>query len=212
MVVSVFFLFSGHNAPGGGFAGGLLAGIALVLRYVAGGRYELGAAIPLHPGHLMGAGLVVAGLSAITPIFLGGTILQSAKIVITLWGFGEVAIATAVFFDIGVYLVVIGLILDILRSLGAEIDRHGEIEGLDEDDYEIKPSDDTRREVKEAREARRFDDQEKREHKHGWKRADEIEEELALVGARAAEGSSETTAIEGAGGAPAAPARPGTDP
>ena len=212
MVVSVFFLFSGHNAPGGGFAGGLLAGIALVLRYVAGGRYELGAAIPLHPGHLMGAGLVVAGLSAITPIFLGGTILQSAKIVITLWGFGEVAIATAVFFDIGVYLVVIGLILEILRSLGAEIDRHGEIEGLDEDDYEIKPSDDTRREVKEAREARRFDDQEKREHKHGRKRADEIEEELALVGARAAEGSSETTAIEGAGGAPAAPARPGTDP
>ncbi|MDO5025316.1 MAG: Na+/H+ antiporter subunit A [Trueperella sp.] len=134
LVVSVFFLFSGHNQPGGGFAGGLLAGIALVLRYLAGGRYELGAAIPLHPGHLMGAGLSIAGLSAIVPIAAGGTILQTAKIDLVLPVFGEVHLATAVFFDIGVYLVVIGLILDILRSLGAEIDRHGELEGIDDVD------------------------------------------------------------------------------
>lgn len=213
MVVSAFFLFAGHNAPGGGFAGGLLAGIALVLRYVAGGRYELGAAIPLHPGHLMGAGLAVAGVSALTPVFLGGTILQSAKIIVTLWGFGEVKIATAVFFDIGVYLVVVGLILDILRSQGAEIDRHGEIEGLDDDDYEIQPSEDSRRETKDAQAARNFDTQEKREHVHGRERADEIEEELALVGARAAEGSAEaTSAAEGAGEAPATQSGEGAEP
>ncbi|VEI13529.1 Na+/H+ antiporter subunit A [Trueperella bialowiezensis] len=182
LVVSVFFLFSGHNAPGGGFAGGLLAGIALVLRYVAGGRYELGAAIPLHPGHLMGAGLAVAGISAFTPVLLGGTILQSAKITVTLWGFGEVKIATAVFFDIGVYLVVVGLILDILRSLGAEIDRHGEIEGLDDDSYDITPSADTRRDTKDAQEAIHFDTQEKNEQIHGKKRAGQMTQEMAAVG------------------------------
>ncbi|MDP9806507.1 multicomponent Na+:H+ antiporter subunit A [Trueperella bonasi] len=207
MIVSVFFLFSGHNAPGGGFAGGLLAGIALVLRYVAGGRYELGAAVPLHPGHLMGAGLVVAGISAVTPVLLGGTILQSAKIIVNLWGFGEVAIATAVFFDIGVYLVVVGLILDILRSLGAEIDRHGEVEGLDEEDYEIRPSQDERRETTDAREARDFDADEKREHVHGKDRADAREQELALVGSRAAEGSAEGTETQ-ADAAVAAPSSP----
>ncbi|WP_324275769.1 hydrogen gas-evolving membrane-bound hydrogenase subunit E [Blastococcus brunescens] len=42
LVFSIFLLFSGHNEPGGGFAGGLVAGLALVLRYLAGGRYELG--------------------------------------------------------------------------------------------------------------------------------------------------------------------------
>lgn len=111
-----------------------------MLRYVAGGRYELSAAVPLHPGHLMGSGMAVAGIAAIFPVLVGGTILQSAKIELVLWGFGDVKIATAIFFDIGVYLVVIGLILDILRSLGAEIDRHGEIEGMEEQDYELRPT------------------------------------------------------------------------
>src|SRR4029453_6805177 len=49
LVFSLYLLFSGHNAPGGGFAGGLVAGLALVLRYPAGGREELGEAAPLAP-------------------------------------------------------------------------------------------------------------------------------------------------------------------
>ena len=50
LVFSLYLLFSGHNEPGGGFAGGLVAGLALVLRYLAGGRYELGEAAPVAPG------------------------------------------------------------------------------------------------------------------------------------------------------------------
>jgi multicomponent Na+:H+ antiporter subunit A len=56
IVVSIYLLFAGHNLPGGGFAGGLVAGMALVMRYVAGGRYELGAAAPTDAGRLLGAG------------------------------------------------------------------------------------------------------------------------------------------------------------
>lgn len=157
LIASLFFLFSGHNIPGGGFAGGLLAGIALVLRYLAGGRYELGAAIPLHPGHLMGWGMTITGLSAILPIFFGGTILQTAAIEFTLPAFGEVKLATAIFFDVGVYITVVGLILDILRSLGAEIDRHGEIEGIDEiEDITLHPADDYRRDEADAEAAEDF--------------------------------------------------------
>ncbi|MDP9800731.1 multicomponent Na+:H+ antiporter subunit A [Arcanobacterium wilhelmae] len=145
LVVSVFFLFSGHNQPGGGFAGGLLAGIALTIRYLAAGRYELGAAVPLHPGHLMGSGLVIAGAAALAPLALGGTILQTAKLDFVLPAFGHVHLATAIFFDIGVYLVVVGLILDVLRSLGAEIDRHGELEGIGDDDaVRLTPAADSR--------------------------------------------------------------------
>ncbi|MGV9189336.1 Na+/H+ antiporter subunit A [Arcanobacterium canis] len=145
LVVSVFFLFSGHNQPGGGFAGGLLAGIALTIRYLAGGRYELGAAVPLHPGHLMGAGMSIAAVAALAPVALGGTILQTAKLDFVLPAFGHVHLATAIFFDIGVYFVVVGLVLDILRSLGAEIDRHGELEGISDDDaVSLTPAADSR--------------------------------------------------------------------
>lgn len=131
LIGSLFFLFSGHNQPGGGFAGGLLAGIALTVRYLAGGRYELGAALPVHPGYVMGAGLFIATTAALVPVAVGGTTLQTALLDFELPGFGPVHFATALIFDIGVYLVVIGLSLDILRSLGAEIDRHGQLEGMD---------------------------------------------------------------------------------
>ncbi|TRW46982.1 Na+/H+ antiporter subunit A [Georgenia yuyongxinii] len=129
LVFSVFLLFSGHNAPGGGFAGGLVAGIALIVRYLAGGRYELGEAAPIHPGVLLGSGLFLAAGAGLVPALLGGTVLQSTVVDVTLPIFGDVHLATALFFDTGVYLVVIGLVLDILRSLGAEVDRQGELEG-----------------------------------------------------------------------------------
>lgn len=152
LIVSLYFLVSGHDQPGGGFAGGLLAGIALTIRYLAGGRYELGAAVPLHPGHLMGAGLAIATGSALAPIAFGGTILQTAKFYLTLPAVGEVKVATALFFDIGVYLVVVGMALEILRSLGAEIDRHAEIEGDPQDDsLALDPHEDERRHALDAR-------------------------------------------------------------
>lgn len=155
LIGSLFLLFAGHNLPGGGFAGGLLAGIALVMRYLAGGRYELGAALPLHPGILMGTGLSVATLAALGPIFFGGTTLQSAVFEFTLPAFGDVKFATAVIFDIGVYLVVVGLVLEILRSMGAEIDRHGEVEGLDDEGIDVPtPQHDTRMEEVTRRDAK----------------------------------------------------------
>ena len=46
VIFSIYLLLTGHNLPGGGFAGGLLAGIALAVRYLAGGRVELGAVVP----------------------------------------------------------------------------------------------------------------------------------------------------------------------
>ncbi len=122
MVLSVYFFFSGHNAPGGGFAGGLTAGLALVLRYLAGGRYELGEALPVDAGQILGAGLVCAAGTATASLLLGAPVLSSATIEFTLPLIGHVKLVTALFFDLGVYLIVVGLVLDVLRSLGARID------------------------------------------------------------------------------------------
>jgi multicomponent Na+:H+ antiporter subunit A len=129
VVFSVYLLFSGHNEPGGGFAGGLVAGLALVLRYLAGGRYELGEAAPVDPGLLLGTGLLVAGTTGVGGLLLGADVLQTAILETTLPVLGDVKLVTSLFFDMGVYLIVVGLVLDVLRSLGAELDRQ-----VDEDD------------------------------------------------------------------------------
>ncbi|MEU7765865.1 Na+/H+ antiporter subunit A [Nocardia sp. NPDC049190] len=122
MVLSVYFFFSGHNAPGGGFAGGLTAGLALTLRYLAGGRYELGEALPVDAGHILGAGLSLAAGTAASSLLLGAPPLSSAAVELTVPVLGHLNLVTAAFFDLGVYLIVVGLVLDVLRSLGARLD------------------------------------------------------------------------------------------
>ena len=128
IVVSVYLLFAGHNAPGGGFAGGLVVGLALVARYLAGGRHELGAAAPIDAGFLLGTGLVLAAGTAVLPLAFGADALTSTWFEATIPVLGHIEFVTSTFFDIGVYLVVIGLVLDVLRSLGAEVDRQQEQE------------------------------------------------------------------------------------
>ena len=122
MVLSVYFFFTGHNTPGGGFAGGLTAGLALVLRYLAGGRYELGETLPLDAGKILGVGLGFSAGTAVASILLGAPALSSAIIELDVPILGHIKFVTALFFDLGVYLIVVGLVLDVLRSLGARID------------------------------------------------------------------------------------------
>ncbi|MFJ3957175.1 Na+/H+ antiporter subunit A [Arthrobacter sp. NPDC090010] len=122
VIFSVYLLFAGHNLPGGGFAGGLMAGMALTIRYLAGGRFELAEAVRMSPGLVLGAGLALAALSGLAPLLMGGNVFQSAILHFTLPVFGDVKFVTSTFFDIGVYLVVIGLVLDVLRGFGAQID------------------------------------------------------------------------------------------
>jgi multicomponent Na+:H+ antiporter subunit A len=133
IAASLFLLFSGHNQPGGGFAGGLVAGLALVVRYLAGGRYELDEAAPFDAGLVVGVGLLVVVASALAPLAFGGTVLQTTAIDVTLPPWGEVHLVTSLFFDIGVYLIVVGMMLDIVRSLGTGIDRQIEAESMGED-------------------------------------------------------------------------------
>ena len=132
IIFSMFLLFSGHNAPGGGFAAGLVTGIAIIIRYLAGGRYELGEAAPVHPGLVLGAGLFLSVGVGLLPVLFGGMPLQSAILQTTLPLLGDVKLVTSLFFDIGVFLVVLGLVLDVVRSLGAEIDRHSDADAREE--------------------------------------------------------------------------------
>lgn len=126
LLASIYVLLTGHNTPGGGFAGGLLAGLALTMRYLAGGRVELAESTPISPGTMMGLGLGLASLSAVAPLIFGFQMFSSAAIEFTLPLFGTHKFVTSTIFDIGVYMVVVGLVIDVLRSLGSEIDDRSE--------------------------------------------------------------------------------------
>lgn len=126
MIISVYLLLTGHTDVGGGFAGGIVAGLAFIVRYLAGGRYELYASAWLQPGALIGAGLAVATGVALGGSIIGGDILAGGHTYVSFGILGEAHLTVSLLFDIGVYLLVIGLILDILRSLGARIDEQVE--------------------------------------------------------------------------------------
>ena len=125
VVFSIYLLFSGHNTPGGGFAAGLVTGLALVVRYLAGGRYELDEAAPVDAGAADGHRAVHRGRRRSGALALRGRgAAERAGRPATYLCSGDVHLVTSVFFDVGVYVLVVGLVLDLLRSLGSGIDRH----------------------------------------------------------------------------------------
>jgi len=124
MVFSIYLLIAGHNLPGGGFAAGMVTGLALMVRYLAGGRYELDEAAPVDAGVLIGTGLFIAALASLGPFVIGGEAQRTYDFYLYPPLIGEIHVVTSIFFDVGVYLVVVGLILDLLRTFGSRLDRH----------------------------------------------------------------------------------------
>ncbi|OEV08543.1 hypothetical protein AN219_30920 [Streptomyces nanshensis] len=126
VVLSLYLLFCAENLPGGGFSAGLVAGLALAVRYLAGGRYELDAAAPVDAGFLLGLGLMTMTATGLAGLVLSGSVLQSGIYHGELPVVGKFHAASPVLFDTGIYLLVLGVVLDVLRSLGSEIDRRVE--------------------------------------------------------------------------------------
>ncbi|MBR7828893.1 Na+/H+ antiporter subunit A [Actinospica sp. MGRD01-02] len=124
LLVSLYLLLHGEYGLGGGFVAGLLAGLGLVMRYLAGGRYELAAAAPIDAGVLLGLGMALASGTALLGYAWGDTVLAPAHFTVHLPVTGSLTVHSSLLFDFGVYVLVIGLVLDILRSFGSEIDRH----------------------------------------------------------------------------------------
>lgn len=118
---SVYLLFSGHHGLGGGFAAGLVAGIAYTLRYLAGGPRELRHAARATPAVLLGAGLLLAVGTGAAAWPAGGQLLQSAQVELSLPVIGVVETSTSLGFDLAIYLLVIGAVHTLVDTLGASI-------------------------------------------------------------------------------------------
>lgn len=121
LVFSLYLLLVGHYGPGGGFSGGLVAGLAFVLRHIVGD--DLRAVVRVRPPVVIGAGLALALLSGLAPLAVGAQVLSTAKISVPVPPLGVLEVQTSVFLDAGIYLLIVGVVLDLLRALGSGIER-----------------------------------------------------------------------------------------
>ena len=118
LLLSVYLLLHGHDLPGGGFVGGLVASAAFALYAISHGVEESRRMIRIDPKTLIGIGLLTALVGGCLSLFASKPFLTG------LWTTWELMkkwkIGTPVLFDIGVYLVVVGAILTIVFSLAED--------------------------------------------------------------------------------------------
>ncbi len=118
LLFSVFTMLRGHNDPGGGFVGGLVAAAAFALYALAFGVTKARSTLGIDPRTLIGLGLLIAVSSGIVGLLAGLPFLTA------LWGETAVPLlgkpGVPLFFDIGVYLTVIGVALTMIFALAEE--------------------------------------------------------------------------------------------
>jgi multicomponent K+:H+ antiporter subunit A len=118
LLVSVFIFLRGHNLPGGGFIAGLITSVALILQYIASGMVWTQARIAVKYHNVIGVGLVFAVIAGAGSLAFGYPFLTSTFGYITWPVVGTFEVASAMVFDLGVYLTVIGATLLALVSIG----------------------------------------------------------------------------------------------
>ena len=121
LLFSLFLLWRGHNAPGGGFIGGLVAAAALIVHALAAGPAAMRALLRVDPRALVLGGVLVAAFAGLLPVLGGGDFLEG------LWVFvgatptdKGLALGTPLLFDVGVYLAVVGGVSGMIAALEEE--------------------------------------------------------------------------------------------
>ncbi len=135
-VIAVHLFMRGHNQPGGGFVAGLVLSTAFILQYIVSGTQWVEANISLRPQRWIANGLLIAALTGMGSFVFGYPFLTTHTAHLHLPWLGEVHIASALFYDIGVFSLVVGATLLILTALGHQavrghrIQRQEELEDL----------------------------------------------------------------------------------
>src|SRR4051794_4956605 len=111
-MAAVFFFLRGHNAPGGGFVAGLIMSLGLLLQYIVSGTEWVEDRVRLLPRALIGAGILFAVATATAPIAFGYPLLTSGA-----FDLGGLHVGSVLFFDLGVFCIVLGSTLFILVAL-----------------------------------------------------------------------------------------------
>ena len=116
VLFSVFVLLRGHNEPGGGFIGGLIAASAFAIYGIACGVSPVRRAMYFHPMAISGAGLLIASIAGLLSVFASVPFMTGLWLYVPIFG-EELALSTVLVFDVGVYFVVVGAITSIALAL-----------------------------------------------------------------------------------------------
>jgi multicomponent Na+:H+ antiporter subunit B len=120
LVFSVFILARGHNEPGGGFIGGLIAAAAFALNAIAFDSRTTRRTLRVDPRTLIALGLLIAAASGAAPLVLGQPFMTGGWFKLEVPGLGVFDIGTPLIFDCGVYLLVLGVALTMILTLAEE--------------------------------------------------------------------------------------------
>ena len=118
LLVAIFIFLRGHNLPGGGFIAGLITAVALIMQYLSNGAAWMRSLLPWNMHIVIGLGLLIATLTGLSSLIFGYPFLTSTFDHLHWPAVGEFELASAMTFDLGVYLVVVGATLLILIRLG----------------------------------------------------------------------------------------------
>ncbi|MGB4011172.1 MAG: monovalent cation/H+ antiporter subunit A [Zwartia sp.] len=130
LLVSVYIFLRGHNLPGGGFIAGLITSVALVMQYMASGSAETSSKLKLEFPKLIGIGVLIAGLTGLGSFVFGSAFLTSTFGHPALPLIGEIPLASAAAFDLGVFLTVVGATLLTISALSGASQRPDALAGV----------------------------------------------------------------------------------
>lgn len=120
LTYAIYILFAGHHNPGGGFVGGLATTSGFLLLFLAFDAKTVRQIIPVNFRFIGAAGVLIAVLTGAVPALLGDPFLNHMSAHVQLPLFGDTHLATAVLFDIGVFLAVIGTAMTIITSISED--------------------------------------------------------------------------------------------
>ena len=120
LLFSVFLLLRGHNSPGGGFVGGLMAAAAVSLYALAFSPQAARRLLRVDPLALIGIGLLVAAASGVLALGGGRPYMTGMWTTLALIGADDIHVGSPLLFDAGVYLVVVGVVATVVLTLAEE--------------------------------------------------------------------------------------------
>ncbi|MNZ52905.1 Na(+)/H(+) antiporter subunit B [compost metagenome] len=120
LIFSLFLFFAGHNNPGGGFIGALMASAGLVLLAITFGMDMVEKVLPINYRKLIAIGISIAFLTGVGSFIFDVPFLSQTFGYFQLPLMGKTELTTAMFFDLGVYLAVIGVTMNIILTIGRD--------------------------------------------------------------------------------------------
>ncbi|WP_411953224.1 Na(+)/H(+) antiporter subunit B [Alkalibacillus sp. S2W] len=117
---SIYLFFAGHNAPGGGFIGGLMTASAIILMYMTYGYEKVSKILPINFTTLFIVGVGIAALFGVGSFIFGEPFLSQNAAYFQLPILGKTHLSTALIFDFGIYLAVIGVSMTIILTIATD--------------------------------------------------------------------------------------------